>query len=262
MSPKPSHLGPRYGEQFADPSVVTAYDHRPPYPAETFTILTDLLLATPRVVLDAGCGSGDLARPLAALVDRVDAVDPAAAMLARGRTRPGGDAANLRWIQSTIEEAPLTPPYGLIIAGESLHWMKWSVTLPRFRDALHPAGVLAIVGRDTPDPPWATEVLRLIQRYSTNREFRPYDLLAELAARSLFREEGRRQTAPLPFQQSVEAYIESLHSRNGFSRARMTQEASDAFDAAVRAVVVPFAQDGNLHMRVVGTVVWGKPQAA
>ncbi len=257
--PKPAHLGPRYGAQFADISVVTAYDQRPPYPAELFALLTGLITATPRTVLDAGCGSGDLARPLAALVDRVDAVDPSAAMLARGRTRPGGDAANLRWLRGTIEDAPFQPPYALITAGESLHWMEWSVALPRFCEALGPTGTLAIVGRDTPDRPWAAAELRLIRRYTTNREFQPYDLLAELTARQLFRELGRNRTAPAPFHQSIDAYIESLHSRNGFSRARMTEAAADTFDAAIRAVITPFAQEGILHMSVVGTVIWGEP---
>ncbi len=262
MRPKPSHLGPEYGAQFADPDVATAYDQRPPYPDEVFAILTDLLPDAPRTVLDAGCGSGDLARPLAALVARVDAVDPSAAMLARGRARPGGDAANLRWFQSTIEAAPLGSPYALITAGESLHWMEWAVVLPRFREVLDPAGRLAIVERETPALPWWGEVLRLIQRYSTNQEFQPYNLVDELTTRGLFREAGRRRTAPHPFRQSVEAYIESIHSRNGFSRARMTRAAADEFDAAVRDVVAPFAQGDDLHMQVVGTVIWGVPLAA
>lgn len=259
MQPKPAHLSPEYGAQFADPEMALAYDQRPPYPAELFGILTELFPVGPRTILDAGCGSGDLAIPLAALVEHVDAVDPSAAMLARGRIRPGGDAANLRWLQGTIEAAPLEPRYALITAGESLHWMEWSVALPRLRAALAPGGTLAIVGRGTPDLPWWGDVLRLIGHYSTNKDFQPYDLLDELTMRDLFREVGRRQTAPQPFRQSVDAYIESIHSRNGFSRARMTAEAAAAFDAAVRDVVTPYARDGALHMAVVGTVVWGTP---
>jgi SAM-dependent methyltransferase len=251
MRPKPAHLGPTYGAQFADVAVAAAYDRRPPYPAELFAILTDLIPERPRTVADAGCGSGDLARPLAALVGRVDAVDPSAAMIARGRARPGGDAANLRWIESTIEAAALDGTYGLITAGESLHWMEWAVTLPRFRDLLAPGGVLAIVGRAHPDLPWWHAVLRLIGRYSTNKDFRPYDLLEELATRGLFRESG----------QSVDDYIESIHSRNGFSRDRMTTADADAFDAAVRAAVAPYAEDGLLSLPISGTVVWGVPLA-
>ena len=261
MLPKPAHLGPRYGAQFADLGVVAAYPHRPPYPAETFEILVGLVTDAPRAVLDAGCGTGDLARRLAELVGRVDAVDPSAAMLALGRTLPGGAAPNLRWVLGAIEEAPLQPPYALVTAGESLHWMEWSVALPRFRAALSPAGYLALVGRETPGLPWAGDLLRLIQRYSTNREFQPYDLVEELEARSLFRVAGERRTAPVPFQQPVEAYVESIHSRNGFSRDRMTADAADAFDAAVRDLLWPFAHDAMLHLQIVGTVVWGEPQA-
>lgn len=262
MLPKPAHLGPEYAAQFADASVAAAYPNRPPYPDETFEILVGLVAEAPRAVLDAGCGTGDLARPLAARVDRVDAVDPSAAMQALGRTRPGGDAPNLCWVHGTMEEAPLRPPYALVVAGESLHWMDWAAVFPRFRAALTSAGYLALAGRETPNLPWWDDLLRLIQRYSTNKEFQPYDLMAELGTRGLFRAEGRRQTAPVPFAQSVDAYVESIHSRNGFSRDRMTAAAADAFDAAARALVAPYAQgDGLLHMEVVGSIAWGKPQA-
>ncbi len=47
MLPKPKHLGPEYAAQFADRSVVTAYRHRPPYPAEVFDVLAGLIAATP-----------------------------------------------------------------------------------------------------------------------------------------------------------------------------------------------------------------------
>ncbi|MBV9278962.1 MAG: class I SAM-dependent methyltransferase, partial [Chloroflexi bacterium] len=52
----------------------------------------------PRVVLDAGCGTGDVARPLAPLVDRVDAVDISAGMIERGRRLPGGENPAITWI--------------------------------------------------------------------------------------------------------------------------------------------------------------------
>ena len=224
MQPKPSHLGPQYAAQYADPGFAAAYPHRPPHPAEIFAILTGLITETPRAVLDAGCGTGELARALAPLVDRVDAVDPAAAMLALGRTLPGGTAPNVHWVLGGMEDAPLRPPYALVTAGDSLHWMEWSVVFPRFRAALSPAGYLALASREAPDLPWDGELRALLRRYSTNRAFRPggYSLLAELDTRGLFRVEGERRTAPAPFQQPVDAYVESLHARNGFSRDRMT----------------------------------------
>jgi 2-polyprenyl-3-methyl-5-hydroxy-6-metoxy-1,4-benzoquinol methylase len=87
--PKPKHLAPEYGAQFGDESIVAAYRHRPPYPAETFDIVAGLLGDGPRVILEAGCGSGDLALGLARHVERVDAVDPSAAMLTAAQSRPG-----------------------------------------------------------------------------------------------------------------------------------------------------------------------------
>lgn len=263
MQPKPSHLGPAYAAQFADASVAAAYRHRPPYPAEVFAVLAGLAVASPRAVLDAGCGTGDIARNLVGAVDRVDAVDPSAAMLARGRALPGGDHPRLRWVAGPIETGPLAPPYALVTAGESLHWMEWAVALPRLRDALAPGGFLALVGRDTPGLPWAADLLALIRRYTTNREYQPYDLIAELELRGLFRKVGEHRTAPVPFRQTVAGYIESIHSRNGFSRDRMTDGAAVAFDAAVGDLLVPFCDDeGMLAMTVVGQIVWGRPHGA
>src|SRR5215217_4625956 len=98
MLPKPKHLGPEYGAQFQDQSVAVAYPRRPPYPAAIFDALAGLLPIASRAVLDVGCGTGDVARRLAPLVERVDAVDVSAAMIAQGRRQPGGDVPNLRWI--------------------------------------------------------------------------------------------------------------------------------------------------------------------
>ena len=47
MLPKPKHLGPQYGEQFKDKSVVEAYRYRPDYPDATFDILDDLNVINP-----------------------------------------------------------------------------------------------------------------------------------------------------------------------------------------------------------------------
>ena len=136
-----------YAAQFQDAAVVAAYPSRPPYPDGVFKALAGLIGDGPRTVLDLGCGTGDLARRLAPLVERVDAVDISEGMIALGKTLPGGDAPNLRWIVGSAEDAPIAPPYGLVVAGESLHWMAWDVVLPRVREALAPGGMLAIVGR-------------------------------------------------------------------------------------------------------------------
>ena len=120
MRPKPKHLGAEYGAQFQDASVVAAYPHRPPYPEAVFETLAGLTVAGNRAVLDLGCGTGDLARRLAEHVARVDAVDLSERMLALARTLPGGDRPNLRWIQGTAEQAPISAVDGFIVCPPSM----------------------------------------------------------------------------------------------------------------------------------------------
>ena len=145
MEAKPKGWASEYAAWFDEPSVVERYHLRPPYPTETFHLLASLAVGSPRAVLDAGCGPGDLARGLAPLVDRVDAVDISAAMIARGQALPG---EKIRWIHAAIEDAALQPPYALIVAGDSIHWFDWQTAFRRFRDVLAPTGWLAIVFRD------------------------------------------------------------------------------------------------------------------
>jgi predicted TPR repeat methyltransferase len=97
MRPKPRQFATRYASIFGDASVVSAYQYRPPYPAETFELLLGLLDADAetRTVLDAGCGPGVIARQLVQAVDRVDAVDIAARMITAGKALPSGEDPKL-----------------------------------------------------------------------------------------------------------------------------------------------------------------------
>ena len=255
---RPKHLSRAYAEQFMDRSVVAAYEHRPPIPAEVFEVLESLIGAS-RTVLDAGCGTGAVARRLAPLVERVDAVDFSEAMIAAGKRLPGGDHPNLRWTFGEAESAPLDPPYSLIVAAGSLHWMEWSVVMPRFREALAPDGTLAIVWQSEGRNPWSEELTRLIQKHSTNRDYRPLRLVEELTERGLFDRRGEHRTAPTSFSQSIQSYVESVHSRNGFSRERMSPGEAAAFDEAVERLLRESCSDGIVQLEVTGHVVWGDP---
>ena len=100
-----------------------------------------------------------------------------------------------RWQVAPAESAELSPPYALVTAGESLHWMDWPVVLPRFRDALSQGGVLAIAGREHLPAPWSDGLLTIIKRHTTNRDFQPYNLVDELTNRDLFTVLGSTTTA-------------------------------------------------------------------
>jgi SAM-dependent methyltransferase len=264
MLPQPKQFATQYASIFGDASVVSAYQYRPPYPADTIEILLSLLDTTveTRTVLDAGCGPGVIARQVVTAVDRVDAVDVAARMLTAGKALPGGDDPKLCWIHGALERVPLHPPYGLIVTAASLHWMRWEVVLPRFAHLLTPDGYLAVVDVVTEPTPWQ-DALSFISVYSMNKDFQPYDIITitrELAARGLFEQHGIKTTAPVPFHQSVAEYVESFHARNGLSRDRMDAGAADAFDEKLQALLHQHCPNGVVELQISGRVVWGKPQ--
>lgn len=258
MIERPQHFSPQNALAFQDQSVVAAYRYRPPYPDEIFTILLKLINATPRRVLDVGCGTGDLARHLAPLVDQVDAVDFSQAMIDQGRQLPNGDHPHLRWRHGRIEDVALDPPYSLVIAGASLHWLDWPVVLPRFRAVLLPDSYLAIVVHGTRPDPWSL-LQDVVTRYRTDGGYQPFNLLTELTNHGLFHQIGEQQTKPVPFVQALEDCIESYHSRSGFSRERMGLEQANAFDREARAILYAAYPEGKIPMEVVGSVVWGFP---
>jgi SAM-dependent methyltransferase len=271
MEPKPRHLAGEYGAWFKDPLLASAYPARPPYPPACIDLLASLVMDTPRVVLDIGCGTGDIARRLAPFVDRIDAVDFSAAMLAEARKLPGGDARNIRWIESPVETVELEPPYALITAGESLHWMAWDVVMPRFASALSRNGMLAIAIRDWGSPPALQERLDpIFRRYAANVSsgWRPIVLTDELTQRGLFKLLGQQRVGPEPWQPTTEEYLEARHSHQGFSRTHMGPANVEAFDRAIRAALEEVKREGAIEQKdarwqltVAATVYWGLPLA-
>ena len=259
--PKPKHLGPEYADQFRDESIVDAYVNYPPYSAEVFEVLDGLIRDEPRTVLDMGCGTGEIARPLAGYVDRVDAVDQSKAMIRIGRCRDGGDRANIRWVCQSAEDFQYEARYSLIVTAASLHWMDWHTVLPRMAESLSPRGYLAIVGGHKIAAPWDDDLNSIIPTYSTNRDFAPYDLIGELERRKLYSVRKRVRTAPRQHHMGVDRYVELLHARNGFSRQRMRPRPAAESDGAVRDLVGPFADGDMLDLEMTTSITWGHPSA-
>jgi SAM-dependent methyltransferase len=259
---KPRYPGRQFGDVFHDATVAARYRLRPSYPPQTFAILAGLIRDTPRAVLDVGAGRGELARQLLTYADRVDALDPSAAMIQLGQQLPGGADPRLRWLHGYAEDTLLDGPYALITAGSSLHWMEWPVVLPRFAALLAPHGSLAVLAMIDLPRPWDEALLPVIRRYSMNKGYVPYDLIAHLESLGLYAREGDCCTAPVPFAQPIAEYVEAFHSMSSFSRERMPAADADAFDAAVRALVTPYTDDdGQLTWPVSARITWGKPLA-
>ena len=96
---------------YQDPELAQFYDLENGWADDTRYCLASARGASS--VLDLGCGTGLLAAALAAEGREVVGVDPAAAMLAIARKRPGG--AGVRWVEADARDLRLRRHFDLIV---------------------------------------------------------------------------------------------------------------------------------------------------
>ena len=263
ISARPRQYWDDYASRFKHKSVADAYEHRPPYPEETYEILRDLLGESPGVVLDVGCGPGKIARMLVDFVQGVDAIDFSEEMIRVGKSLANGDHPRLRWIHGRVEEVEWNPPYSMVTAGASIHWMEWRTVFPRFKSAMSDGGCVVIVEGDRPmTPPWREAELALIRKYSTNPHYEDIDLIQELQDRGHFQPLDDRLTSPVCFSQSIRDYVGSFHSRESMSVKHMGEDNAGAFDAELSSILFEYADEGGiLSFDLQTRISWGRPLA-
>ncbi len=233
------------------------YLFRPPYSGEVYDRLLELMNGRPRILLDAGCGTGKIALGLVDHVDRVDAVDPSEAMLGVARSLAGANNPKIRWIHSTMEDASLDPPYGLIVAASSIHWMDLDRVLPRSGDALAEGAMLAVLDGDAPvDAPWEREETGFMIDFVAALEGRRpkwWKTVSERVAEPVlaypgFERIGHRITAPVEFSQSIGDYLRCQHSRATWAEDVLGEEKTAEFDARMTAMLTPLRAGGDAHL--------------
>jgi trans-aconitate methyltransferase len=219
-----------------------------------------------RTLLDAGCGTGKVTLSLIDRLDRADAVDPSVEMLRVAHSLPSAANPKIRWINSTIEDASLDPPYGLIVAALSIHWMNLDRVMPKFAAALAPGAFLAILDGDSEiDAPWEREanafMSDFVENLESKRHFAWKSAREQLNQPKLlhprFQAVGFRITAPIEISQTIPHYLRCQHSRATWSEDHLGEQASAAFDAKMTEILTPHAVNGVLHFKVQTRIEWG-----
>jgi SAM-dependent methyltransferase len=152
------------GRHYTDPRLVDLYDLENTGRDDTdFYLRLAADLGADRIV-DLGCGTGALARDLAAAGREVVGVDPAAAMLEDARRQPG--AERVRWVKgdsgvlASAVGAALGPAYADLavmtgnVAQVFLADADWATTLRDVHAALRPGGRLAFESRNPAARAW------------------------------------------------------------------------------------------------------------
>lgn len=128
------------------------------YPAEVLEALRETFRLTPGdTVLDLGCGTGQLAVPLAPLVRHVVGMDPEPDMLrlaAETASRQG--VTNATWVLGSDTDVPALGalldgrPLAATVIGQALHWMRHDVLFAELRGLIRTGGGVAVLANGTP----------------------------------------------------------------------------------------------------------------
>lgn len=147
---------------------------RPQYPDALFDYLVEKFEpGGDSSLLDLGCGTGQIAIPLAPLFKRVFAMDPDAEMLKEGQEVAAESAIhNIQWIQGGSDQLETIRPalqnLRLVVLASSFHWMDRTAVLETLHSMLDRGGGIAITGYPSLwnlDGDWQEAVRSVIQRW-------------------------------------------------------------------------------------------------
>jgi trans-aconitate methyltransferase len=134
------------------------HQYRRGYPPAVIDRLADIFtLTSDDIVIDLGCGTGQLTLPIAARVRAVAGVDPEPDMLARARRAATEQhLTNVTWLLGADTDTPALAALlgrqraGAVTIGQALHWMRYRELFPGLAPLLRPGGGVAVVTNGTP----------------------------------------------------------------------------------------------------------------
>jgi ubiquinone/menaquinone biosynthesis C-methylase UbiE len=146
--------------------------YRHGYPAAAIDVLMDAFQLSSRdLVVDLGCGTGQLTLPVAAKVRAVIGVDPEPDMLIRARQAADeANISNVSWVLGADTDLPALGrllgdrSIGAVTIGQALHWMRYEELFRSTVSLLRAGGGVAVVTNGVPlwlqDTDWSRACAR------------------------------------------------------------------------------------------------------
>jgi ubiquinone/menaquinone biosynthesis C-methylase UbiE len=153
------------------------HKYRRGYPSAAIDVLVEGFgLTRDDIVVDLGCGTGQLTLPIARRVRAVAGVDPEPDMLAHARRAANEQGiANVTWLLEADTDVPalaalLGGQVGAVTIGQALHRMRYQELFPALAPLLRRGGGVAVITNGTPlwlqDSPWSQALRGFLERWS------------------------------------------------------------------------------------------------
>lgn len=145
MTSLPDSAARRYGRVFDE--IAAEYDRRRPgYPDELVDQACRAAgIGSGDLVLEVGCGSGQLTRSLTGRGLRVTALEPGTSLMSLARQNLEG-AGEVEFVNARFEDARLgRERFRAVFSASAFHWVNPEVSWQRAADVLVPGGTLALV---------------------------------------------------------------------------------------------------------------------
>ncbi len=145
-------------------------------PAVISTLIGAFALTSDDVVIDLGCGTGQLTLPIAGQVHAVAGVDPEPDMLARARQAAAEQGVrNANWVLGADTDIAALAALlgnrraGAATIGQALHWMRYRELIPALVPLLRPGGGIAVITNGTPmwlhDSHWSQALRSFLEQW-------------------------------------------------------------------------------------------------
>ena len=236
--------------------------YRRGYPDETIDALTHAFdLGADDLVLDVGCGTGQLSLPLARRVRGVVGLDPEADMLVQARAA-AADQHNTMWVLGSDRDvsaiAQFVGQLAAVTIGQALHWMDHTQLFATVRPLLRDGGGIAVVTNGVPlwqqDTRWSSALARFLQEWlgttltaacGTDERSQQTYRRSLAAAGYVVRETSMQYSAPLTFAELFGGVLSAMPRQqlpSGGEREEFGRRLCDAVGPG------PFVEDVSVRL--------------